>query len=85
MYELLFRHVLSRIPPEAAHHLGFGGLRALMALPFVKSLVRRQLAPTSPLLAVRALGLDFPGPLGLAAGFDKDARGPDALGALGFG
>jgi dihydroorotate dehydrogenase len=33
---------------------------------------------------VRALGLDLPGPLGLAAGFDKDARGADALGALGF-
>jgi dihydroorotate dehydrogenase len=35
-------------------------------------------------LRVRALGLDLPGPLGLAAGFDKDAEGPDALGALGF-
>ena len=36
------------------------------------------------MLRVRAFGLDLPGPLGLAAGFDKDARGPDALGALGF-
>ena len=36
------------------------------------------------MLRVRALGLDLPGPLGLAAGFDKDARGADALGALGF-
>jgi dihydroorotate dehydrogenase len=35
-------------------------------------------------LRVRALGLDFPGPLGLAAGFDKDARGTAGLGALGF-
>jgi dihydroorotate dehydrogenase len=35
-------------------------------------------------LQVRALGLDFPGPLGLAAGFDKDGRGADALGMLGF-
>nr|WP_249044689.1 quinone-dependent dihydroorotate dehydrogenase [Crossiella equi] len=33
---------------------------------------------------MKALGLDLPGPLGLAAGFDKDATGPDALGALGF-
>ena len=33
---------------------------------------------------MRAFGLDLPGPLGLAAGFDKDALGPDALGALGF-
>jgi dihydroorotate dehydrogenase len=42
------------------------------------------LAPRDPVLRVRALGLDFPGPLGLAAGFDKDALGADALGALGF-
>src|SRR5271165_5968930 len=34
---------------------------------------------------VRALGLEFPGPLGLAAGFDKDARATRGLGALGFG
>ena len=33
---------------------------------------------------MRAFGRDLPGPLGLAAGFDKDARGADALGALGF-
>jgi dihydroorotate dehydrogenase len=48
-------------------------------------LLRRCLAPADPALRVRALGLDLPGPLGLAAGFDKNAEGPDALGALGFG
>src|SRR6185437_14330450 len=36
-------------------------------------------------LAVHALGLDFPNPVGLAAGFDKDARVPDAMAKLGFG
>jgi dihydroorotate dehydrogenase len=36
-------------------------------------------------LAVRVCGREFPSPVGLAAGFDKDARGPEALGALGFG
>src|ERR1700722_9604980 len=41
--------------------------------------------PRDPVLRVRALGLDFPGPLGLAAGFDKDARGTSVLGAIGFG
>ena len=47
--------------------------------------LRRWLGPGDPLLRVRALGLEFPGPLGLAAGFDKDARGVAGLGALGFG
>jgi dihydroorotate dehydrogenase len=85
VYDALFRHVLSRLPAESAHHLAFGGLRALMALPFVKSFAHAWLAPQGPALSVKALGLEFPGPLGLAAGFDKDALGPDALGALGFG
>jgi dihydroorotate dehydrogenase len=44
----------------------------------------RFLGPRDPVLHVRALGLDFPGPLGLAAGFDKDAIGFEALGTLGF-
>jgi dihydroorotate dehydrogenase len=47
--------------------------------------VRRLLAPRDPVLRVRALGLDLPSPLGLAAGFDKDAAHVDALAALGFG
>ena len=47
--------------------------------------LRRWLGPRDPVLRVRALGLEFPGPLGLAAGFDKDARGVAGLSALGFG
>jgi len=46
---------------------------------------RRALAPRDPALRVRALGLDLPSPLGLAAGFDKEAAHVDALTALGFG
>jgi dihydroorotate dehydrogenase len=51
----------------------------------VRRAVRRALAPQDPALRVRALGLDLPSPLGLAAGFDKDAAHIDALTALGFG
>jgi dihydroorotate dehydrogenase len=47
--------------------------------------LRRRCLPDEPALRVRALGLDFPSPLGLAAGFDKDAAHVDALAALGFG
>jgi dihydroorotate dehydrogenase len=53
-------------------------------VPGCTRLLRRWLAPRDPVLRVRALGRELPGPLGLAAGFDKDALGPDALGALGF-
>ncbi|HYZ56929.1 MAG TPA: dihydroorotate dehydrogenase (quinone), partial [Streptosporangiaceae bacterium] len=84
MYELLYRVLLRRLPAETAHALGFGLIRAAAAVPGAAWLLRRWLAPRDPVLRVRALGLDLPGPLGLGAGFDKDARGADALGALGF-
>jgi dihydroorotate dehydrogenase len=84
MYRLLFTVVFRRGPAEAAHRAGFALIRAVAAVPGGSRLLRAFLAPHDPVLRVRALGLDLPGPLGLAAGFDKDARGPDALGALGF-
>jgi dihydroorotate dehydrogenase len=84
MYELLFSAVLRRIPAEAAHRLGFALIRAATAVPGASWLLRRLLVPADPVLRLHAFGRDLPGPLGLAAGFDKDAVGPDALGALGF-
>jgi dihydroorotate dehydrogenase len=84
MYGLAYRTVLRRIPAEGAHRAGFGLIRLAGAIPGGPGLLRRRFAPRDPALRVRALGLDLPGPLGLAAGFDKDARGADALGALGF-
>jgi dihydroorotate dehydrogenase len=84
MYGLLYRVLLRRLPAETAHAAGFRLIRVAAAVPGAAWLLRRWLAPRDPVLRVRALGLDLPGPLGLAAGFDKDARGADALGALGF-
>src|SRR6516225_587139 len=85
MYRLLYRMVLRRLPAETAHQAGFWLIRAVAAIPGAAWWLRRWLGPRDPVLRVRALGLDFPGPLGLAAGFDKDARGTAGLGALGFG
>jgi dihydroorotate dehydrogenase len=85
MYRFFYWLILSRLPAEWTHHVAFGALRFMMALPGMKSLSRKLLAPKSENLVVEALGMRFPSPLGLAAGFDKDARGYEALGALGFG
>ena len=85
MYRLFFNLVLRWLPTEWTHHTVFALFRCFMAIPGLCALVRRLLRPTSPRLKVEALGLTFPGPVGLAAGFDKDARGYEALGALGFG
>src|ERR1700761_1966179 len=84
MYRLAYRTVLRRRPPEGARRAGFGLIRVAGAIPGGPAVLRRWFAPHDPVLRVRALGLDLPGPLGLAAGFDKDARGADTLGALGF-
>jgi dihydroorotate dehydrogenase len=85
MYRLLYRMVLRRVPAEAAHLAAFGLIRGIARVPGAAWLLGRWLGPRDPVLRVRALGLEFPGPLGLAAGFDKDARGTRGLAALGFG
>jgi len=88
MYRFLYRVVLRRVPAEAAHLGGFGLIRrfgSVAAVPGMAGVLRRWFGPRDPVLRVRALGLEFPGPLGLAAGFDKDARAVRGLGTLGFG
>jgi dihydroorotate dehydrogenase len=85
MYRQLYRVVLRRVPAEAAHRGAFWLIRAAGAVAPARWLLRRWLGPRDPVLRVRALGLSFPGPVGLAAGFDKDALGTRGLAALGFG
>jgi len=85
MYRLLYWLVLRRLHAEATHRVSFALLRALVALPGVARVMQRLCAPREPELRVHAFGRELPGPLGLAAGFDKDAKGVRALFALGFG
>ncbi|WP_240617369.1 quinone-dependent dihydroorotate dehydrogenase [Nocardioides speluncae] len=75
-YRLLFDKVLTRTDPEQAHHVAFRAIRT------ARPVLSRQRGVGE---AVEALGLTFPNVLGLAAGFDKNAVGIDALAALGFG
>lgn len=84
MYRLVFSQVLSRLDAEDAHHLTVRALRVLSVTPVVRGLLHRGLAPRDPALRVQAFGVHFPGPFGLAAGFDKDAGCVEALSALGF-
>jgi dihydroorotate dehydrogenase len=85
VYRVLFDVLLRRLPAERAHTLGFALIRLAGAVPGVALALRRVLGPRDPALRVTAFGRELPGPLGLAAGFDKDAVAPDALAALGFG
>jgi len=79
----LFRRVLFRLDPETAHQLTLNALRLAGNLPpskwFLTQLYR---TPEKP---VQAFGLTFKNPVGLAAGYDKDALAINGLSALGFG
>jgi dihydroorotate dehydrogenase len=76
LLERLARPVLHCFDPEEAHRIA---LRALQWAPLPGA------RTDDPRLQVRAFGLNFPNPVGLAAGFDKNAEVPDALLRLGFG
>jgi dihydroorotate dehydrogenase len=75
-FEGLAQRLLMWLRPEFAHRLT---VAALSLLP------RRPAPPDDLRLAVKAFGLDFPNPLGLAAGFDKNGEVVDAMFTLGFG
>ena len=79
MYGLL-RNLLFRLPPERAHNVALGSLDVAQKLGILNTFTR-QPEPCP----VNVMGLEFPNPVGLAAGLDKNADHIDALGALGFG
>src|SRR5450432_923810 len=74
--DLLALPLLLRLPPEAAHRAAVTALRIAPRLP---------VRPRHSSLAVEAMGLNFPNPLGMAAGFDKNAEVPGGLLNAGFG
>lgn len=79
------RRLLFQAPPERIHTLVFGALRGATATEAARRAGRRALGPRDPILASTVFGVRFPGPMGLAAGFDKDGLGLNTWGALGFG
>lgn len=85
MYKRFFKPLFFQFDPESAHHFVFAALKKAIALPAVSSLVKKKYSVTNDILKKELLGLSFPNPVGLAAGFDKDAKLFEELSALGFG
>ena len=83
MYDLT-KPLLFRLPPETTHGLAKAGLRVVQGTPGA-DLLRSRYVIDDDRLVVRAFGLEFPNPVGVAAGFDKNAEIPRGLAALGFG
>ena len=78
----LIRRGLRLLPAETAHELTLRALEAGVGFLTTDTAPRR---PDPPILAQRLWNLEFANPVGLAAGFDKDARVPEAMHRAGFG
>jgi dihydroorotate dehydrogenase len=76
--------LLFALPPETAHGLVYSGLRRIQHTA-VEGAIRSRMRVTDPRLRTEAFGLTFDNPVGVAAGFDKNAELPSVLAALGFG
>ncbi|HEX2609237.1 MAG TPA: quinone-dependent dihydroorotate dehydrogenase [Flavisolibacter sp.] len=84
MYAFL-RRLLFFLPAETAHYFSMNLLKAACSIGFVRRQISRSFTPEKPGLEREAFGLTFRNPVGLGAGFDKNARYLRELEALGFG
>lgn len=85
MYRLLIRPILFQFDPEKVHYFTFSLIRFLHKIPLVGSLINSYYEVKSPNLEREVFGLKFKNPVGLAAGFDKDAKLYQELSNFGFG
>lgn len=85
MYKSLLKPLLFLKKPEDAHHLTFDLTKITFNLPLVNALVKSSFQLEDPRLEREVFGLKFKNPVGLAAGFDKDAKLIDEMAMLGFG
>ena len=81
----IVRNTLFVLPPEAAHNVSMKALHLAASLPFVKQQLANQFQYRGKDLSKNLFGLHFPNPVGLGAGFDKNAEHLDVLELLGFG
>jgi len=81
----LVRNSLFMLPPETAHHLTMNGLQLAHSLPLIRNKLAKNFQYKETNLAKTCFGLDFPNPVGLGAGFDKNASYLNELEMLGFG
>ena len=85
MYQKLIKPLLFRFDPEAVHYFTFSAIKLLSALPFASAIIRALYLVKDQRLEREVFGLKFPNPVGLAAGFDKNAVLFKELSNFGFG
>ena len=84
MYRQLIRPILFKFPPETAHNLTFKGLGFLRRIPFAGKLLKLIYRHNAPSLSRNVFGINFPSPVGLAAGLDKNGEFYNELSWFGF-
>ena len=85
MWYPIARNLLFMLPPETAHSISMQGLHHAASIPFIKKQLAAQFQYPEKTLAKTCFGLHFPNPVGLGAGFDKNAAYLNELEMLGFG
>lgn len=85
MYKLIIRPILFCFDPEKVHHFSFNAIRFLCKIPGVSWMQSQLFTAKHPSLERELFGLTFKNPVGLAAGFDKDAKLYKELSGFGFG
>jgi dihydroorotate dehydrogenase len=85
MYKLLIRPIFFWFDPEKIHHFTFSFIRLVSKIPGAKAVFRSLYLVNDPRLETEVFGLKFKNPVGLAAGFDKDAKLYKELSNFGFG
>jgi len=85
VYSSIIRPIFFKLSPEKIHHLAFSAIKVLNNTPVVKQVIRSMFIVNSPKLERELFGLKFSNPVGLAAGFDKDAKLYNELADYGFG
>ncbi len=85
MYKLIIRPILFLFDPEKVHYFTFSLLKFVFKIPFIGSITRNNFSVNNPKLERKLFGLTFKNPVGLAAGFDKNAILIPELENFGFG
>ncbi len=85
MYKLIVKPIFFLIQPETIHHIVFRFIKFIFRIPGVSVVLKNYYIINTKKLERKLFGLTFPNPVGLAAGFDKDAKLFDELGYYGFG
>lgn len=85
LYKNILKPLLFSVPPEKAHHFTAQSVQKLTAYNVPQKIISSIFELRDPLLETQAFGLKFKNPVGLAAGFDKDAAFLEAMSAFGFG